>query len=75
MEDHSHHSARLLWRNKGDNGDFHNATFEQSSQKDGEWKSGKSYGPIDLLCLSKAADMSNTWIVEPLQARGRARAA
>ena len=73
------HSFRIggvqasIWRNQGDNGDFYNATFETSYQKDGEWKSGKGYGVIDLLCLSKAADMANTWICCGAKPRVRQR--
>ena len=64
-----------IWRNTGQNGDFYNVTFKNSVKKGDEWEEYDNYGPIDLLCISKAADLSHSWVLEQLQARGRGRAA
>lgn len=64
-----------IWRNNGENGDFFNATYEIRYEKEGEWKTGKNYGPVDSLCLQKAASLASTYMLEQLQAKGRGRSA
>jgi len=54
-----------IWRNESQGKVFYNTTFELRYQdKDGEWKSGESYGPMDLLALAKCADLAFNKIVE-----------
>jgi hypothetical protein len=53
-----------IWRNDGDNGVWHNVTFERLYRDGEEWKSSASFGRDDLLVLAKVADMAHTWIVE-----------
>ena len=53
-----------IWRNEGENGVWHNVTFERLYRDGEEWKSSASFGRDDLLVLAKVADMAHTWIVE-----------
>jgi hypothetical protein len=53
-----------IWRNEGDNGVWHNVTFERLYRDGDEWKSSASLGRDDLLVLAKLADQAHTWIVE-----------
>jgi hypothetical protein len=54
-----------IWENQDANENvYHNVTFERR-YKDGKgnWQSTHSYGPRDLLELSKAADLAHTALV------------
>lgn len=53
-----------IWRNDGENGVWHNVTFERLYRDGEEWKSSASFGRDDLLVLAKIADQAHTWIVE-----------
>jgi hypothetical protein len=53
-----------IWRNDGDNGVWHNVTFERGYRDGEEWKSSASFGRDDLLVLSKLADQAHTWIID-----------
>lgn len=59
-----------IWERTGDNGTFHNVTFDRRYRdKEGNWKSTASYNADDVLALAKAADLAHTKILE-LQNRG-----
>lgn len=60
-----------IWANEGEKGTFHTVTFEKRYQEGGEWKTSHSYGPTDLLALSKVADLAVNKIIELQQSRGR----
>lgn len=64
-----------VWQHKGagDGKDFYNATFRVHYQKDGEWKTGDSYGPIDLACQSTLNQMASAYIAEQMHQRGRSK--
>jgi hypothetical protein len=53
-----------IWRNNGDNGAWHNVTFERLYRDGDEWKSSASFGRDELLLLAKIADQAHTWIIE-----------
>ncbi len=54
-----------IWRNEGENGAWHNVTFDRLYRNEGEdWKSGASFGRDELLLLAKVADHAHTWIVK-----------
>jgi hypothetical protein len=60
------------WRNHGQNGDFFTTSAPSIRYKDGEeWKTGSSYGGLDLLCLAEAAREASAKIRE--LSKGRAR--
>lgn len=54
-----------VWRNDHDGKTFYSATFEvRYKDAAGNWQSGQSYGPGDLLALMKAADRAHDAILE-----------
>ena len=53
-----------IWRNDGDNGVWHNVTFERRYRDGEEWKSSASFSRDELLILAKIADQAHTWIIE-----------
>jgi hypothetical protein len=54
-----------IWKNTTDKGTFYNTTVESRYRdKEGNWKSGNSYGIDETLALSKAADLAHTKMIE-----------
>lgn len=53
----------VIWANSGENGTWHNVTFERSYREDDQWKSSDNFGRDDLLILAKLADQAHSWIV------------
>ena len=63
-----------VWRNQGSSGEFYSASAPTIWYKDGEeWKTGTSYGPIDLLALSEAAREASAKIRELSKGRAQGR--
>ena len=65
-----------VWKNQGQNGEFYTAsppTIRYKDDKDGQWKDGTSYGPIDLLALAEAAREASAKIRERSQSRTQTR--
>jgi len=60
-----------IWARTTDKGIFYSATFE-NRYKDGDtWKSGDSYGAMDLLCLQEATRQAYS-AIDQLRASDRA---
>lgn len=58
-----------VWANTSDDGQktYYNVTFSRSFQDENEkWHDSDSFGLMDLLLVSKLADMAHTWISEQL---------
>lgn len=51
-----------IWANQHEGGTWYNVTISRSYKDDDEWKSSASFGRDELLTVSKAADLANTWI-------------
>ena len=64
-----------VWKNHGQNGDFYTASSPVIRYKDdkGEDKDGSSYGALDLLALSAAANEASAKIRELSRGRGHGR--
>ena len=53
-----------IWRNEGENGEFHNATFSRHYKSGEDWKQTDSFREMDLPTLSKLALDSHSAIQE-----------
>jgi hypothetical protein len=54
-----------IWERKTDVGTFHTTTFDRRyKDRSGKWKSSSSYDALDLLTLSKLADLAHTKVLE-----------
>ena len=64
-----------IWRNEGSNGEFYKAGSPQITYKDadGNTQEGKNYGVMDLLALSKAADLAAERVMELSKGKGQNR--
>lgn len=64
-----------IWRNEGSGGEFFKAGSPQVSYKDvnGNFQDGKNYGVMDLLALSKAADMAAERVMELQKIKSQSR--
>lgn len=63
-----------IWRNHGSSGDFYSASAPTIRYKEGdEWKTGSSYGMLDLLSLAEAAREASSKIRELSRGRGQNR--
>jgi len=58
-EGHIHVS---IWENQGVKGAFRSATIQLRYKDGDEWKTGSSYGPVDLKHLESAAKEARTRI-------------
>ena len=63
-----------VWRNAGTGGDFFTASSPTIRYKDGEeWKTGSSYGAVDLLALAEAAREASQKIRDLSKSRSQGR--
>ena len=51
-----------IWKNEAHNGARYNVTFQRSFKEGKRWKNADSFGPGDLLAISKLADQAHTGI-------------
>jgi hypothetical protein len=62
------------WKNQGSSGDFYTTSSPTIRYKDGEeWKTGSSYGALDLLALAEAAREASAKIRELSKSRAQNR--
>ena len=64
-----------IWRNEGSGGEFFKAGSPEVSYKDanGNFQEGKNYGIMDLLALSKAADIAAERVMDLQKSKGQGR--
>lgn len=67
-----------IWANQGDKGDYYTASAPEiryRDDKNNEWKTGASFGLMDLLALAEAAREASTRIRELQAERNAAQGA
>ena len=57
------HVKLAIWRNEGETGTWYSVSACRVYRtKEGAWQQAPSFHAADLLALSKAADMADSWI-------------
>ena len=52
-----------IWKNESEDRTFYSVTFSRTYELEGELKNADSFSGLELLAVSKLADLAHSWIL------------